>query len=35
VYLLASADSDNTDQMAIRLPASSRAVAVLEGLRAQ
>lgn len=35
VYLLASADSDNTDQMAIRLPASSRAVEVLDGLRAQ
>ncbi|HEX4983926.1 MAG TPA: hypothetical protein VFV63_19630 [Ilumatobacteraceae bacterium] len=35
VYLLASADSDNTDQMAIRVPASSRAVEILEGLRAQ
>jgi hypothetical protein len=35
VYLLASADGGNTDQMAIRLPASSPAVAVLEGLRPQ
>ena len=35
VYLLASAESDNTDQMAIRLPASSRAVETLEGLRVQ
>jgi hypothetical protein len=35
VYLLASADGGNTDQMAIRLPASSPAVAVLEGLRLQ
>jgi hypothetical protein len=33
VYLLASAESDNTDQMAIRLPASSRAVPVLEAMR--
>ena len=33
VYLLASAESGNTDQMAIRLPASSRAVAVLEAMR--
>jgi hypothetical protein len=32
VYLLASADGGNTDQMAIRLPASSPAIAVLEGL---
>ena len=35
VYLLTSAESGITDQMAIRLPASSRAVAVLEGLRVQ
>jgi hypothetical protein len=34
VYLLASAESGNTDQMAIRLPASSRAVEVLEAMRA-
>jgi hypothetical protein len=33
VYLLTSAESGNTDQMAIRLPASSRAVEVLEGMR--
>ena len=33
VDLLASAESDNTDQMAIRLPASSRAVPVLEAMR--
>jgi hypothetical protein len=35
VYLLASADGANTDQMAIRLPASSPAITVLEGLRLQ
>jgi hypothetical protein len=35
VFLLASADSGNTDQMAIRLPASSRAIEVLEGMRLQ
>ena len=35
VYLLESAESDNTDQMAIRLPASSRAVQVLESMRPQ
>ena len=33
VYLLTSAESDNTDQMAIRMPASSRAVPVLEAMR--
>ena len=33
VYLLASAESGNTDQMAIRLPASSRAVPILEAMR--
>jgi hypothetical protein len=33
VYLLTSAESGNTDQMAIRLPASSRAIHVLEGMR--
>ena len=35
VYLLKSAESGNTDQMAIRLPASSRAIDVLDGLRAE
>ena len=33
VYLLTSAETDHTDQMAIRLPASSRAVPVLEAMR--
>ena len=35
VYLLTSAESGNTDQMAIRLPESSRAIEVLEGMRAR
>lgn len=36
VYLLVSAESGgNTDQMAIRVPASSRAVPILEGMRTQ
>ena len=33
VYLLASAEGGNTDQMAIRRPASSRAIEVLENMR--
>ena len=33
VFLLASTESGITDQMAIRLPSSSRAIHVLEGMR--
>jgi hypothetical protein len=33
VFLLASAESGSTDQMAIRLPRSSRAVEILEAMR--
>ena len=33
VYLLASAERDNSEQMAVRLPARSRAVDVLESMR--